>query len=307
MTDLGAAAYLGFQGGLYLAGEDAPPADHLAAGLERAARIRLLDAAGQPDPNGKYVFVSIGMSNTAQEFCGALGSDCGADTFIGQAQSDPRVERFALAIVNGAQGGRDAFDWDKPDERTYDLVRDEALAPLGLSELQVQIAWIKQAHARPALSLPSPAADAYALEQDLGEIVRSMAARYPNLQLVFVSSRTYGGYATTTLNPEPYAYESGFAVKWLVEAQIRQARTGEVDAIAGDLDPDRYPWVGWGPYLWTAGAEGRSDGLTWQPEDVQPDGTHPSSSGERKVGELLLEFFSSSPLARCWFLAGESC
>jgi hypothetical protein len=186
-------------------------------------------------------------------------------------------------------------------------VRDQALAPLGLGELQVQIAWVKQAHARPSESLPSPAADAFALERELGEIVRSLAARYTNLRLVFLSSRTYGGYATTALNPEPYAYESGFAVKWLIEAQIHQSRTGEIDPIAGDLDPMRYPWIGWGPYLWAEGAKGRSDGLAWQPEDVQQDGTHPSASGERKVGELLLEFFATSPVGRCWFLAGESC
>src|ERR671936_402607 len=47
-------------------------------------------------------------------------------------------------------------------------------------------------------------------------IVAILRARYPNLKLVYVSSRTYGGYATTPLNPEPYAYDSGFAVKWLV-------------------------------------------------------------------------------------------
>jgi hypothetical protein len=307
LTDLAAGTYLGFQGGLYPGGEAAPPADHLAAGLEHAARIRPLDREGRPDSGGKYVLVSIGMSNTAQEFCGPLGSDCGAGTFVAQALIDPAVEQSGLAIVNGAQGGQDASDWDAPGERTYDRVRDEALAPWGVSELQVQIAWIKQAHARPSVSLPSPAADAYALERDLGEIVRSLAVRYPNLALVFVSSRTYAGYATTTLNPEPYAYESGFAVKWLIEAQIHQARTGEVDPVAGDLDPERFPWIGWGPYLWTVGMEGRSDGLTWEPGDVQADGTHPSSSGERKVGELLLEFFAGSPVAGCWFLAGLSC
>ena len=39
---------------------------------------------------------------------------------------------------------------------------------------------------------------------DLAEIVRLMATRYPNLRIVYLSSRIYGGYATTTLNPEMY-------------------------------------------------------------------------------------------------------
>jgi len=308
LTDLGTGVYLGrFEGGLYPGGSDAPPADHLAAGLERVGRIQPLDVAGRPDPAGEIVLLSIGMSNTSAEFCGPLGAGCNEGSFGGQALADPSVERERLVIVNGAQGGESATDWDVPGEQAYDVVRDDALAPLGLSERQVQVAWLKQAHARPMLSLPAASADAIELERDLGEIVRSMAARYPNLQLVFVSSRTYGGYATSELNPEPYAYESGFAVKWLVEAQIDQARTGEVEPVAGDLGLDRYPWVGWGPYLWTAGAQGRSDGLLWLPEDVRSDGTHPSPSGILKVGALMLDFFSTSPLTRCWFLADLDC
>jgi hypothetical protein len=226
---------------------------------------------------------------------------------MGQALEDPDVDQSALALINGAQPGQTAMDWDASDDGAYDRVRDRALAPLGLSEAQVQVVWLKQAHPTPHVSLPAADADAFLLERDLGEIVRALRVRYPNLELVFVSSRTYGGYATTELNPEPYAYESGFSVKWLVEAQIHQTRTGEVDPLAGDLHPDRVPWVGWGPYLWTSGAEPRSDGLVWLPEDVRPDGTHPDSTGVEKVGELLLEFFSSSPVAICWFLSERDC
>jgi hypothetical protein len=307
LIDLGTREYLDrYPGGLYPDGSNAPPADHQAAGLERAARIRPLDAAGRPDPQGKVVLLSVGMSNTSQEFCGSLGVDCTPRSFIGQASEDPRVDHSALVSVNGAQGGEDATEWDGPSEEAYGRVLGDALAPLGLSERQVQVVWLKQAHARPTVSLPSPDADAYALERDLGEIVRALAVRYPNLQLVFVSSRTYGGYATTTLNPEPFAYESGFAVKWLIEAQIRQSRDGKVDPTAGDLGLARVPWVGWGPYLWTSGSQPSSDGLVWLPEDVVSDGTHPSSKGVEKVGELLLRFFTTSPLARCWF-EGLTC
>ena len=46
-------------------------------------------------------------------------------------------------------------------------------------------------------------------------------APIPNVKLAYLSSRTYGGYATTPLNPEPYAYESGFSVKWLIEGQLK--------------------------------------------------------------------------------------
>jgi hypothetical protein len=308
LIDLGTGRYLGrYEGGLYPGGADEPPNDHLLSGFERARRIQPLDTQGRPDPAGKIVLLSIGMSNAKSEFCGPLGTECNPGAFGGKALADPAVDRDHLVIVNGAQGGEGAEEWDLPSEEAYVVVRDSALAPHGLDERQVQAVWLKQAHADPRISLPDPAADAIELERDLGEIVRSLAARYPNLQLVFVSSRTYGGHATSTLNPEPFAYESGFSVKWLVEAQIEQARTGTVDPVAGDLGLEHAPWVGWGPYLWTDGAEGRSDGLVWLPEDVRSDGTHPDASGIRKVGDLLLDFFKTSPVARCWFLAGLDC
>ena len=148
-----------------------------------------------------------------------------------------------------------------------------------------------------------------AFAAEIGTIARTLKQRYPNLQQIFLSNRTYAGYATTTLNPEPYAYESGFAVKWVVQAQIDQMAQGSVqNSRAGDLNYQTVaPWIGWGPYLWTRGTAGRSDGLVWTTADVESDGTHPSQSGEQKVGRLLLDFFKTSPVTQCWFLAGASC
>lgn len=307
LSDLGAAGYLGFEGGLYPGG-NAPPARHEAEGTARARAIRPLDGDGRPDPAGAYVLLSVGMSNTTQEFCGGGPSnDCKPWTFMGLAERDPEVRRSGLVLVDGAKGGEAADAWDSLDETNYDRIREQLLAPRGLSELQVRIVWLKQAHRRPAVSLPHESADAHLLVSRLADIVRALHGRYPNLEQVFVSSRIYAGYATTALNPEPYAYESGFAVKWLVEGQIRQEEEGLVDPRAGDLAYERTPWIAWGPYLWAAGATPRADGLAWMREDFQADGTHPSPRGQEKVGRLLLEFFKDSPHARCWFVEGQAC
>ncbi|MBI4503550.1 MAG: hypothetical protein HY700_20610 [Gemmatimonadetes bacterium] len=180
----------------------------------------------------------------------------------------------------------------------------------GFSEKQVQAAWVKQANAGPRDSLTSVQADAYQLETALGNTVRALKTRYPNLKLIFLSSRIYAGYATTTLNPEPFAYESGFSVKWLIEAQIRQMASGTTDARAGNLDYESgvAPWLGWGPYLWADGMTPRStDGLTWARADLASDGTHPSQTGQQKVGTMLLTFFKTSRFTKCWFMIGGAC
>lgn len=313
LTELGAQTYKGFGGGLYAAGSNTEPAAHAAAGLTRAQSIAPLDTAGSPDPAGKIVLLSIGMSNTTQEFCAASSTttNCSSWSFMGQAAADPTVNATTLAIVNGARGGQDAQTWDAATDGNYDSVRLNRLAPLGLTERQVQVAWVKEADAGPRDSLASAQADAYQLETHLGNIVRALKTRYPNLQLVFLSSRIYAGYATTTLNPEPYAYESGFAVKWLVQAQIEQMASGGTvtDPRAGDLNYDTgAPWIGWGPYLWAEGTTPRQgDGLIWEPVDFAPDGTHPSPSGQEKVGTLLLGFFKASPFTKCWFVTGGTC
>jgi len=309
LSDMGAATYLGFSGGLYENGTNSVPADHAVAGAAHAAAVQPLDASGSPSASGKIALLSIGMSNTTQEWCSASSAPpCDAYTLMGQAAASASVNHTSLVIVNGAAGGQTASTWDSPADANYDRVRDTRLTPAGVSEQQVQAVWLKVADAGPTVSLPSASADAYALETFMGNIVRALKTRYPHLQLVFASSRIYAGYASTALNPEPYAYESGFSVKWLIQAQVNQARNSGVvvDARAGDLNlATGAPWIAWGPYLWADGATPRSDGLTWQTGDFAADGTHPATSGRTKVGNMLMSFFLGSPYSQCWF--GVSC
>ncbi|MBI1349434.1 hypothetical protein GC163_24470 [bacterium] len=281
-----------FPGGLYPDGSNSVPDSHAQEGMARAGTVQPLDSGGHPDPNGVAVLLSVGLSNTTLEF----------SRFRTDAFAHPDVNTDYLVLANGAASGQSASAWTSSSASNYDRVRDSVLAPSGLTEAQVQVVWVKVANPAPLISLPDPQADAFVLTRQLGDIARALAVRYPNLQMVFISSRTYAGYADTTLNPEPFAYESGFAVKWVVEAQIRQMAGEDIDPRAGDLDlATGAPWLAWGPYLWADGLTPRNDGLIWECTDFAQDGTHPSASGNRKVSELLLEFFLQSSFAKPWF------
>jgi hypothetical protein len=298
ITDMGARTYLGFGGGLYPDAQNVMPQVHAVRGREASARIRPRTSTGTVSASGRYVLLSVGMSNTTQEFT----------SFQTVAAGDAQVNHSTLTLIDGAAGGRTAEFWMSAASSDYDRVRDTRLIPAGLGEAQVQIVWLKVANPGPTVRLPAANADAFRLLEQMGAIVRALKVRYPNMQQVFVSSRIYAGFASTTLNPEPYAFESGLAVKWLIEAQITQMRDGTVHPRAGDLDSRTVaPWIAWGPYLWADGTTARSDGFTWTVADFATDGTHPSNAGRAKVAQQLVTFLKASEQSRCWFLAGQSC
>lgn len=288
LTELGAGEYKGFTGGLYPGGANQRPPAHEAAGVALAKQVQPLNADGKPDPAGRIVLLSIGMSNATQEF----------STFKRLADPDPDRNPLVV-IVDGAQGGQTAARIMDPETtgRQFWAVVEQRLKAAGVTPAQVQAAWIKEADANPRDPFPG---HARTLQRELAVIVQHMRQRFPNLKLVYLSSRIYAGYARTPLNPEPFAYETGFAVKWLIEDQIKGEAALNFDPARGEV---KAPWLSWGPYLWANGTTRRADGLFYEESDLAGDGTHPSASGCRKVAGLLLDFFKSDSTAKPWFVA----
>jgi len=286
LNDLGTGTYQGFEGGLYPGGASVRPAGHEAAGLAQAALVVPRDAAGNPDPaGGKIVLLSIGLSNTSIEFS-RLMTLAAADPL-----KDPRV-----VLVNGAQGGWAAEDIVDPAAAYWSNV-DARLAASGVTPAQVQAVWLKEANRAPTEPFPQ---DAQTLEGQLEIIAGVVRSRYPNARLGYLASRIYAGYAVTNLNPEPFAYESGFAVKGLIGNQIAGKPALNFDPAAGAV---KAPWLSWGPYLWADGLTPRSDGLIWECSDFQSDGTHPNDAGADKVAGLLLAFLQTDSTTQGWYLA----
>lgn len=284
LTDLGAGLYQDLPGGLWPGGVNGRPAAHEAAGLAIAQGIVPLDTLGQPDPvNGRVVLISIGMSNATQEF----------RRFVVKSDADP-LRLPTTRVIDCALGGQAANVIDDPGVPYWDTVATR-LRGHGSSPLQAQVAWIKEADAGPTGSF---AVSSETLAVHIERIVGILKARLPNVRLAYLTSRIYAGYATTALNPEPYAYESGFAVRRVIERHLAGDPDLNFDPGAG---PVSAPWLAWGPYLWADGLTPRSDGLTWACPEFANDGTHPAAAGQLKVADSLLAFFRRDATTAPWY------
>lgn len=278
---------MGATGGLYPDGVNDMPASHLAVGLTRAAAIQPLDASGSPSPAGTVVFASVGFSNPWREF----------GEFVRLVPTIDNLDDH-IVVVNGAQGGEHILEWSDPRGRPWQGLNVE-LAAAGVTAEQVQGLWIKmtqRAGASPIQPFPD---DALTYEEELATVVRLLQERLPNLQVAYVSSRTYGGYGgDASPSPEPIAYEEGFGVKWLIERQIEGDPSLNADPGVGQVAA---PWLAWGPYLWADGTTPRGDGLTWACSEYRGDGAHLEATGNQKVAKMLLDFLQAEPTAAWLF------
>lgn len=275
LTDLGNGMYKGKEGGLYAGGKNVPPPVHLKAGQNLAAAIQPV--------NGKIVLLSIGFSNPSIEF----------PAFQKRVAADPDVNPH-LVTVNGCVGSQAAHMIADPNANYWSIV-DQRLKDAGVTREQVEAVWLKEVNpgANPWES------ELKRLHDDEVSILHILHDRFPNLKLTYVTSRSYGGYTELGGSPEPAAYETGFAVKALINDQITGNPELNYDPARGAV---RSPWIEWGPYIWTDGEKGRKDGFVYLREDLREDGLHPSEKGAAKISAMMLAFFKTDPATRPWFL-----
>jgi hypothetical protein len=267
--------YLGSgEPGLYPGGGNLPTAAHLAYGLSRTAAIRPLPSALLPTSAPAIGFVAVGMSNANQEW----------GRFAWLAANGAR-HNARVILVDAAQGGTDASEMDEASEPYWNFF-NQRVAAAGLGLDQIQVVWLKQSIQGGAGPFPTGAST---LQQSLAGIVDVLQARCPNLQMVLLSSRIWGG-------GEPWNFETAFAVKGLI--------TSQVDAIAPGTETR--PWLVWGPYLWADGLNPRSDGLFWDPAlHLEADLTHPSAGGEQQVADQLNAYLAAQDFVSSWLFPAQ--
>src|SRR5256714_12740175 len=133
LTELGFTAYSNSVGGLYPNGANTRPPAHEAAGMRIATNgIVPLNASGSTDTNnGKIVLLSLGVSNTTQEW--ASGDNVThniTNALKYRADLDPS-QNPQLEIVDGAFGGQDAITWTNPASANWAMVITQRLVAAG--------------------------------------------------------------------------------------------------------------------------------------------------------------------------------
>ena len=209
INDLGTNWYLGAEeGGLYENGSNVDDSAHDAYGQSAASAIVPLDANGNYSPTGKYVFISVGLSVAQQPF----------GEFVQLVNTDPS-KNPNLVIVDGATGGATAALLSSPTNNFWNAINYDYLPNAGVTSKQVVGAWILDVDGGPAGTFPH---DMVALQSQLESIAQNLTAKFPNIKLAYYSSINYTGYSNgaATLDPEPYGYENGMAVKNTILDQI---------------------------------------------------------------------------------------
>jgi len=287
LTDLATGSYQGEEGGLYPSGSDVRPPAHDSDGVAFAKAIVPLDSNGNYSPTGKYVLLSLGESTALDEF----------SEFLPLANADP-AKNSALVFVNGAQGGATPNLLSSTSSPYWNTILNNYLPDQGVTAEQVVAVWIEDTNGIAKGSFPG---DMTQMQGNYETEMNNVHTFFPNAKLVYFSSRIYAGYSdgVAKIDPEPYAYEAGFAVKNAIGDQLNGNANLNYNAALGPVEA---PWMSWGPYYWANGLLGRSDGFVWTCQDLQSDGTHPSGTGDLKVAGQILNFFKTDDTTTPWFL-----
>lgn len=224
--------------------------------------------------DGVIGVVCVGMSNSSQE-CGTWIQQVGG---AWAAEVNP-----AVRIVNCAVGGHAIEKWIDPafDGALWDDCVTRRLAQAGLRLDQVRVLHHKAATqfglgpgGSPLPHYPDGDSDYFDFIGYLDAFASRVRGKFPAVQAVYTSSRSYGGFSARSDRGEPLSYEEGHALNsWL-------AAHREVDGV-------RYAW---GAYLWApacgSGTPSNGGGICYERGDYVDDGVHPSEAGRLKIARL---------------------
>jgi hypothetical protein len=257
-----------YERGLYPGGKNEMPAEHRAVGEKLAAAIT-------PDRSGFLIAGVIGHSNPRDYFRGFTEH---LKEKAAAGEVNPK-----LHLQSHCQGGVMSGEWAK-------TARDKKL-PLS-PDTQVLFLLTSIHNATPkATKAKSPEVlemnfeqRTAALKKDMKDILQAAAEHCPNLKIAYLGCDTWRGYSGL----EPHVYEEAFAVKSLIEDQIK----GDPE-LAFTGDKRKVPWLAWGGYIWEPNAPR---------ERFVKDGVHASPEGIKFVVGRWHELLAKDSTSRGWYL-----
>lgn len=228
--------------------------------------------------DGVIGVVCIGMSNASQEcedFIAKLGGE-----FAGQVNPQVRV-------VNCAVPGNAIEKWNDPAyDKLWEKCIGQKIPQAGLRPEQIRVVWHKaadmfttEASGAAFPPYPDPNSDYFHFYANLTMFAARLHEKLPSVQAVYVTSRSYGGFAAKESRGEPHSYEEGLALnQWLKDHPL-------VDGV----------WYGWGAYIWApdcATGAVNASGVCYERGDYRDDGIHPEQGARDKISQMLHERFS---------------
>lgn len=253
-------------------GDDGPGTPGTYKGLW--LRLSATSAPTVTAVDGLIGVVCIGMSNANQECADFIQRRTGEYA----AAISP-----AVRVVNCAVGGHAIERWNDPafDATLWDACIQTRLPAAGVRLDQVRVLYHKAANqfttgpgGVPLPTYPAAGSDYDNFRGNLTQFAARVTQKFPTVQAVYTSSRSYGGFAGTVNRGEPLSYEEGHALNaWLRD-------NASVDGV----------WYGWGPYLWgpacVTGITNKG-GVCYDRQDYVADGIHPAPPGRAKMSTLL--------------------
>lgn len=244
LPQLGTDTYLGVIGGQYLNGSNNVPGGYATdafAALQNDSDIRVLCS---------------GMSN--------MKFTC--EDFINKVTGETAVSS-KVTIHNNGRPGRGQQAWDGSVSNLYTDLRRA-----GVSVDEVDVVIYFNAWMYPSGDFQSHYNEMY---NSLTETMANINAVYPNLKLIYVTSREYAPPWAASLNPNPYAYQEGFSFRDIVTGRIN----GNLSGVP----------ILWGAYQYDP---------SWPDSYFRSsDGVHLSDAGLDVAGQLWLDYFMTQP----WF------
>jgi len=266
-----------YETGRYPGGQREMPAAHRRAGERIAALIRPLGTEGQPDAREARILALVMGHSNCRMYFSALQRH-----FEEQAEHlNPRFE-----LLNAAVGGQQLPEIVRLEGPVWDRAHELAHQP-GRSPEQVQVLFLHTTYhgwRNVAGTPPGPFPETMRrMQQDLARVLEQCVRLYPNLRIAYLTCdgfRHFTGF-------EPHVYQEAFALKWLIESQIR----GE-PGTAFEGAERRLPWLEWGPYIWDN---------TWDPSYFT-DGVHPAPKAQSLFVEKYWQHLTHDSVAWPWLL-----